>query len=188
VADAGKRPLTRLSPPPPRRARLSDQAGLREVMAQFATGITVLTAGGEQAHGMTANAFSSVSLDPPMVLCCVSRAARMHTAIEAAGAFGVSILSTAQRELARYFADWRRPAGLGQFDSVDWEPGPSTGAPLLDGSLAWLECELSQAYTAGDHSIFVGEVVSSSRGVAQDALVFFGGGYHQFAKQARESA
>ncbi|MEC3976936.1 flavin reductase family protein [Amycolatopsis sp. H20-H5] len=187
--EPSERPVvTRLNPPPPRRTRLSEQAGLREVMARFATGITVLTAGGEHGHGMTANAFSSVSLEPPMVLCCVSRAARMHAAIEAAGSFAVSILATDQRELARYFADWRRPAGLAQFDPVDWEPGPRTGAPLLGGSLAWLECELSRSYEAGDHSIFLGEVVSSSCGVAQDALVFYGGGYYHFDKQARATA
>jgi flavin reductase (DIM6/NTAB) family NADH-FMN oxidoreductase RutF len=167
--------------------RLSAQGGLREVMAKFATGITVLTAGGEQSHGMTANAFSSVSLDPPMVLCCVSRAARMHAAIEVAGSFGVSILGADQNELARYFAGWR-PSGLEQFDEVDWSAGPKTGAPLLDGALAWLECRLAHAYEGGDHSIFVGEVVTADRGQAQDALVFYGGGYHQVGPRARATA
>src|SRR5205814_811200 len=120
------------------RGHISQQTTLREVMSQFATGITVLTAGGERAHGMTANAFSSVSLDPPMVLCCVSRAARMHEAILTAQSFAVSILADEQRDLARYFADWRRPRGIAQFDPVDWYLGPYTGAPLLAGCLAWL--------------------------------------------------
>lgn len=174
--------------PPSPRQHLSEQATLREVMSQFATGITVLTAGGESAHGMTANAFSSVSLTPPMVLCCVSRAARMHEAILAEQSFAVSILGADQREVARHFADWRRPRGLTQFDPVDWYPGPHTGAPLLSGCLAWLECSLAQAYDGGDHSIFVGEVVGASRGNPSPALVFFGGGYHQVVTLARLSA
>ncbi|SFB25473.1 NADH-FMN oxidoreductase RutF, flavin reductase (DIM6/NTAB) family [Amycolatopsis marina] len=165
----------------PRQSRLSEQSTLREVMSRFATGITVLTAGGENGHGMTANAFSSVSLEPPMVLCCVSRAARMHEAIVSAQSFAVSILGAGQREQARYFADWRRPRGLAQFDQVDWTPGPQTGAPLLAGSLAWLECRLARTYAGGDHSIFLGEVLSSSRGSSPEALLFFGGDYHQVA-------
>ncbi|WP_240519523.1 flavin reductase family protein [Amycolatopsis antarctica] len=157
-------------------------------MSQFATGITVLTAGGENGHGMTANAFSSVSLDPPMVLCCVSRAARMHEAIVSAQSFAVSILGAGQREQARYFADWRRPRGLAQFDEVDWTPGPSTGAPLLTGSLAWLECRLAQTHEGGDHSIFVGEVLGSGRGTSRQALLFYGGGYHQVGAPTKATA
>jgi len=172
-------------PTRPGRRHLSTQTGLREVMAQFATGVTVLTAGGEAAHGMTANAFSSVSLEPPMVLCCVSRAARMHDAIVTAGGYGVNILAADQRELSKYFADWRRPNGMAQFDSVDWTPGPKTGAPLLEGALAWLECELEAVYEGGDHSIFLGRVLGSSRGSGDHSLVFYGGNYHEVDGRAR---
>ncbi len=182
------RPVLKRLPTPATRRRLSAQAGLREVMGQFATGVTVLTAGGERAHGMTANAVTSVSLEPPMVLCCVSRAARMHEAIVTAGSYAVTVLASDQKELAKYFADWRRPAGLAQFDSVDWTAGPQTGAPLLGGALAWLECELAEVYEGGDHSIFLGKVVASSRGTAQDSLVFYGGGYHQIDGRVRASA
>lgn len=177
--------FTRLPSRARRPGRLTEQAGLRTIMGRFATGITVLTAPGEHGHGMTANAFSSVSLEPPLVLCCVSRAARMHSAILAAQSFGVSILGADQRELARYFADWRRPSGQAQFEAVDCTPGEKTGAPLLDGSIAWLECTLRHTYEGGDHSIFVGEVVSSMRGTDQDSLVFYGGGYHQIAEPMR---
>ncbi len=177
--------FTRLPSRTRRPGRLTEQATLRTIMGRFATGITVLTAAGEHGHGMTANAFSSVSLEPPLVLCCVSRAARMHSAILAAQSFGVSILGADQRELARYFADWRRPSGQAQFDEVDCSPGEKTGAPLLDGSIAWLECRLRHNYEGGDHSIFVGEVVSSLRGGDQDSLVFYGGGYHQITEPAR---
>jgi flavin reductase (DIM6/NTAB) family NADH-FMN oxidoreductase RutF len=181
-------PLRGPVPSPRHVAALSQQTALREVMSQFATGITVLTAGGEHGHGMTANAFSSVSLDPPMVLCCVSRAARMHEAIVSAQAFGVSILAADQREHARYFADWRRPRGLVQFEQVDCVPGPHTGSPLLNGAVAWLECRLTQVYEGGDHSIFLGEVLASSVSDKPDALLFFGGGYHEIGSPVRTTA
>ncbi|WP_158883610.1 flavin reductase family protein [Amycolatopsis anabasis] len=150
-------------------------------MRRFATGITVLTTGGERCHGMTANAFSSVSLDPPLVLCCVARTAFMHDAITAVRSFAVSILSDDQEHLARYFTDRRRPRGPAQFDEVDCRPGPYTSAPLLSGCLAWLECKLTEAYDGGDHSIFVGEVVGSSWGSDRQALLFFAGGFHSTA-------
>ena len=152
-------------------------ATLREVMARFATGVTVLTATGEHTHGMTANAVTSVSLDPPLVLCCVARTARMHAAITSARHFGISVLGADQQDLARYFADKRRPSGRAQFDAVDWEPGPCTGAPLLTGSPAWLECELTELHEGGDHTIFLGSVLRSVRGVAGPGLVFYDGAF-----------
>ncbi|MEU6948624.1 flavin reductase family protein [Streptomyces sp. NPDC046316] len=158
-------------------------AGLREVMSQFATGVIVLTVGGERIHGMTANAFTSVSLDPPTVLCCVSHGAVMHGAITAAGRFGVSVMGAGQEEQARYFADKNRPLGPEQFEEVDTFPGPSTGVPLLSGALGWLECEIAEAYESGDHSIFLSKVLSSSRGSVQDGLVFFSGRYFQGVRQ-----
>ena len=163
------------------------ESSLRDVMSQFATGITVLTAGGRHGHGMTANAFTSVSVDPPLALCCVARSARLHTAVLDTRSFGVSMLAADQRELARYFADKKRPDGPAQFDSVDWVAGPNTGVPLLAGSLAWLECELDQVYDGGDHSIFLGRVLSSSRGPDRHALLFYGGGYHQVMPPTRSA-
>lgn len=167
---------------------VTEGIGLRDVMSQFATGITVITAGGEHAHGMTANAFTSVSLDPPLVLCCVGRNARIHEAILCARHFGVSVLGSDQEEQARYFANRNRPPGPAQFDLVDWLPGPNTGAPLLAGSLAWLECDLHQVYHGGDHSIFLGKVLAASRGSGRDALLFFGGGFHQVNPPEAKSA
>ncbi|MFH9472153.1 flavin reductase family protein [Streptomyces clavifer] len=152
---------------------------LREVMSLFATGVTVLSVGGEDIHGMTANAFTSVSLDPPSVLCCVAHSAVMYKAITSAGHFGVSIMEAGQEGLARFFADKKRPLGPSQFTGVDWVPGTRTGAPLLSGSLAWLECELSAAHDIGDHTVFIGDVVASSRGDGADGLVFFGGAFHR---------
>jgi len=183
---AAVQPLT-----PPARRQTADrmaESSLREVMSQFATGITVLTAAGDCGHGMTANAFTSVSLDPPLVLCCVARPARFHESVLCAGSFGVSFLAADQEPVARYFADKRRPHGPVQFDAVEWVPGPHTGSPLLSGALGWLECRLSTVYEGGDHSIFLGKVLSASRGPDRQALLFYGGGYHQVQAPQAKSA
>lgn len=158
---------------------------MRQVMSQFATGVVVLTVGDKNIHGMTANAFSSVSLKPPLVLCCIANNAVMHRAIMCAGAFAVSIMRADQEHLARYFADRGRPLGHTQFKGVDWLPGPRTGAPLLAGSLGWLECDLADFHEAGDHSVFFGTVLSASRGPAGQGLLFFNGGYHQVVSHQR---
>lgn len=159
-----------------------DHRALRSVLGQFATGITVLTsARGELVHGMTANAFSSVSLDPPLVLVCVQQGALMLETIVANQAFGVSILSAGQEGLARYFANPARPVGRTQFDAVDWAPGTFTSAPLLSGAVAWLECELQSVHEGGDHLIFVGRVLGLGNGADTDALLFYGGAYHRVA-------
>ena len=165
----------------------SEPAALRDVMSQFGTGVTVLTVGGRHNHGMTANAFTSVSLDPPLVLCCVANTALMHAAMSAEGLFGVSVLAADQEHLAKYFADRRRPSGIGQFHEVDWSPGPRTGAPLLGGALAWLECEVVAAHVGGDHSIFVGRVLSLGRGPTSAGLLFFDGGFHRVLNPARSA-
>lgn len=152
---------------------------MRSTLARFATGVVVLTVGGEHMHGMTANAFSSVSLDPPLVLCCVARTATLHDGIAAAGHFATSVLGGDQEASARWFADRDRPAGRAQFDRVDWTPGPATGAPVLTDALAWLECELVDVHEAGDHSLFIGRVLGTGRGDGRAGLLFFDGGYWQ---------
>ncbi|MYV56851.1 flavin reductase family protein [Streptomyces sp. SID3212] len=162
---------------------------LREAMSQFATGVIVLSVGGEHVHGMTANAFSSVSLDPPTVLCCVSHNAVMHKVMLASRRFGISVLGAEQESLARHFADKNRPLGPAQFSGLDWRPGPITQAPLLHGAIAWLECELSDHYDSNDHSIFVGEVVNSDRSPNASGLLFFNGGFqHVRPTNKRQSA
>ncbi|MBY8849606.1 flavin reductase family protein [Saccharothrix longispora] len=152
---------------------------MRSTLARFATGVVVLTVGGERMHGMTANAFSSVSLDPPLVLCCVARTAVMHDAITSAGHFAASMLRGDQETSARWFAARDRPLGSAQFDEVDWVSGPATGAPVLAGSLAWLECELADVHEAGDHSVFFGRVLGAGRGDGRAGLLFFDGAYWQ---------
>jgi flavin reductase (DIM6/NTAB) family NADH-FMN oxidoreductase RutF len=168
-----------VQPPPEAAPHTAAPTSLREVMSRFATGVTVLTVGAEHIHGMTANAFSSVSLQPPSVLCCVSHRAVMFRAITEAGHFGVSIMGVEQEGVARHFADKGRELGPAQFTDIGWTPGTRTGAPLLAGSLAWLECEVTAAYESGDHSIFVGQVLDARLGSGEEGLLFFGGGFHQ---------
>lgn len=156
-------------------SRPVDSARLREVMSRFATGVTVLTVGGEHLHAMTANAFSSVSLDPPSVLCSVGHSAVMHGALTSAGRFAVNILGVPQEGLARHFADKSRTLGAAQFDGVPWRSGEHTGAPLLAGSVAWLECELTDSHVFGDHTIFIGTVLAAGRGDHEDGLLFVNG-------------
>jgi flavin reductase len=155
-----------------------DSRQYRDAVGMFATGITVLTArAGGFGHGMTASSFTSVSLDPLLVLVCVVRDAVMHKVLDDVGRFGVSVLGAGQEDLARYFSDPSRPMGMAQFGPIDWRPGPVTGAPLLDGALAWLECDIEAAYGGGDHTVFLGRVRGVELGEAGGPLLYFAGEY-----------
>jgi flavin reductase (DIM6/NTAB) family NADH-FMN oxidoreductase RutF len=158
---------------------IRDGNALRSVFGKFATGVTVVAAGRDAPCGMTANSFTSVSIQPPMILVCVNRSAAIHEAVLECGSFAVSILSAHQEDVARYFANKSRPRGLAEFGSVDWTPAPSTGSPVLDGAIAWMDCSLAEAYDGGDHVIFLGSVLDSGWGPEHDALLFFGGGFHR---------
>ncbi|MFE1795550.1 flavin reductase family protein [Streptomyces sp. NPDC059517] len=150
---------------------------LRAVLGQFATGVTVVSAGRDLPQGMTANSYTSVSLDPPLVLVCVARTAAVHATVLAERHFAVSILRSGQDHLARYFADHRRPRGPSAFDTVGSFTGRVTGAPLLTGALAWLECALTAVYDGGDHSILLGEVRDLARGTPGEPLTYFAGSF-----------
>ncbi|MVU77351.1 flavin reductase [Nocardia sp. ET3-3] len=154
-------------------------AELRRVLGAFATGITVVTTGGPRPHGMTANAFTSVSLEPPLILVCVARKARLHRTIREAGAFAVSVLSADQEPIARWFAATERPDGAAQFGAGEWIPGPHTAAPMLAGAMAGLECKLADVHDSGDHSIILGEVLAAQRHLdsGPGALAFLDGNY-----------
>lgn len=155
-------------------------ADFRQTMGCFATGVAVVTVGGEQPHGMTANSITSVSLRPPTILVCVDRAAVMHSRMLAAVSFGVSVLSADQERHACAFADRTRPLGLAQFARVPHRTGAHTGAPMLTGTAAWMECELIGTYAVGDHSIFLGSVLDL--GVShRPPLVFWSGRYVRLA-------
>jgi flavin reductase (DIM6/NTAB) family NADH-FMN oxidoreductase RutF len=175
--DSAGTPLARRLPAEP-----DDGTQLRRCFGMFATGVTVVTAGRVTPRGMTANSFTSVSLDPPLVLVCVKRAAAMHDAVLAGGAFGVSVLGAGQEPVARYFANHSRPRGAREFDVIDWTAGEHTGVPMLSGAIAWLECRLTAAHDGGDHTIFLGSVLASSRAAdSAPPLLFFCGDFHQLS-------
>lgn len=173
----------RLSAAPPSSL---DTAALRAVLGRFSTGVTVVTADAGVPCGMTANAFTSVSLDPPSILVCVNRNAAIYHAVRKAGCFAVSVLSAGQEDLARYFADRSRPRGTAEFEAVGWSPAPLTGTPVINGSLAWLDCALTTSHDGGDHEIFLGAVLAVGSGTARDALVFFDGGFHRLLSGAQK--
>jgi flavin reductase (DIM6/NTAB) family NADH-FMN oxidoreductase RutF len=181
MVDRGEQtqPVTRPGRGGPVTDRPPDQVELRDVFGMFATGITVLTAGQDSPHGMTANSFTSVSLEPPLVLVCVLRTARMHQAILDSGAFGVSMLAAGQEHIARYFASPTRPIGGGEFAMVDWAPGPHTGSPIVSDNIAWLDCSLTDVFDGGDHSIFLGRVLGLGRSRNSGALMFYRGSFHR---------
>jgi flavin reductase (DIM6/NTAB) family NADH-FMN oxidoreductase RutF len=162
---------------------LTDTKELRRAFGTFATGVTVVTTGGAVPHAMTANSFTSVSLDPPLVLVCVDRDAVMHRCLSASGFFGVSVLAAHQESAARHFADRWRTLGAAQFDHVDWMPGDLTGVPLIEDTLARFECELWRSYDGGDHSIFVGRVLSIEHEQGRDALLVHNGKFRLAAPE-----
>jgi flavin reductase (DIM6/NTAB) family NADH-FMN oxidoreductase RutF len=132
-----------------------DHASFRRAAGQFASGIVVVTTRG--GHAMTVSAFTSVSLDPPLVLFCAEKIARFHDAVLAEGSWAVSILAEDDEKTARWLAT-RGRALDGQLDGVPHHPGPISGAPVLDDALAVLECRTTAVHDGGDHTIVVGQV------------------------------
>lgn len=159
---------------------------MRRAMGAFATGVTVVTVGGDTPHAMTANAFSSLSLDPPLVLVCIGHTAVMHRILSASDTFAVSVLAADQARVASHFANRLRPLGSAQFDSVDWHPGKVTGSPLIDGALVHMECGVRESYDGGDHTIFVGNLLSLDQPSDGDALLFFRGQFRDIYPQRSE--
>lgn len=151
------------------------------MLGRFATGVTVLTAGRDAPRGMTANSFTSVSLEPAQVLVCVVKSAAIHQLVLAEQAFAVSVLSRDQEWVARHFADHSRPRGAAEFAGIDHEPGRHTGAPVLGHVQAWLECRLSAIHDGGDHTIFVGSVLGAGGASGEDPLLFLGGAFRRVA-------
>jgi flavin reductase (DIM6/NTAB) family NADH-FMN oxidoreductase RutF len=149
----------------------------RDALGAFATGVTVITTQGpEHVHGMTANAFSSVSLDPPLVLVCVIHPSAGSEAIQQNGVFAVNVLGAEQEPLSRYFASKDRPRGPEAFDEVPHRKR-ATGSPILEGVAAHLDCRLVAAHTAGDHIVFIGEALAIEVDSDVSPLVFHRGRY-----------
>jgi flavin reductase (DIM6/NTAB) family NADH-FMN oxidoreductase RutF len=134
---------------------------LRRMFGCFATGVTVVTCRvGQRTHGITVNSFTSLSLDPPLVLICVDQKAIAWAMIPEAGCFAVNVLAEHQRPICDYFAKRLAPDPENEFADIPHDNG-MTGAPIIAGALAVFECRMAQSYPGGDHDIFIGEVVSA---------------------------
>jgi flavin reductase (DIM6/NTAB) family NADH-FMN oxidoreductase RutF len=161
---------------------MSSQTGLgfdprlfRRACAQFATGITVVTVTDEreQPHGLTVNSFTSVSLEPPLVLVSIDLKNAILGHFMSSKVFGINVLAEHQEELSRRFSN----ALTRHFDGVAWHAGIG-GAPLLDGVLAHFECETVRAFEAGDHSVLLGEVKQAEFREGKP-LLYFNSGYQK---------
>ena len=156
-----------------------DPDSFRNVLGRFASGITIITAIDSDGRdtGMTASAFCSVSLNPPLVQACVDHAASMHHTLLSVERFGVSVLAAEQEALARRFAAVH---SAHRFDGIGYTRGENR-VVLLDDALAHLECHLVARHSAGDHTLFIGEVERASTRDARP-LLYFRGGYAQLER------
>jgi 3-hydroxy-9,10-secoandrosta-1,3,5(10)-triene-9,17-dione monooxygenase reductase component len=165
--------MTELSDLSPRR--------IRNVLGHFATGLTVITAATENGPaGFTCQSFASLSLEPALVTFSPARTSSTWPLLRAAGSFTVNILPAEHQHLAAQFAR----SGADKFAGVDHSPSP-LGNPVLDGTLAWVDCELHQEYDGGDHTIVVAAVRALSARSDVDPLLFFKGGYVSVRENAK---
>lgn len=146
----------------------------REVMGRFATGISVITTidvDGLPA-GITVSAMSSVSLEPPLVMVALARKRFITPIVAANGRFAVNVLGHDQQAISDCFAHAPVSPGREEFCGAVWQPGP-TGLPLLEDTLATMECTIVQTYSVGDHELFIGEVDTLSVEGEADPLLYF---------------
>lgn len=149
----------------------------RKIMGCFATGVTVVTCEHDgKLHGMTANAVTSLSLDPPLVLVAVAKTAGFHATLTAARSFAMNMLSEAQQDLSNRFAQ----KGEKPFDDIPHTCG-ETGAPIFNEALAHVDCQLEEILAGGDHDIFIGRIVAGKAGEGRP-LLYFNGQYRSLAE------
>ena len=157
-----------------------DERSFRDALGCFATGVTIITTKGTtHPYGMTANAFSSVSLQPPLVLVCVMSGREGSRSIGANGVFAVNILGAHQEDLSRYFARSERPRGPEGFADIPYH-SDVTGSPILEGVAGYFDCHLVDAHHAGDHIIFIGQVLSLATDPSVPPLLFYRGRYRTY--------
>jgi flavin reductase (DIM6/NTAB) family NADH-FMN oxidoreductase RutF len=153
----------------------------RTVLGHFATGVTIITTVDSDGHpsGLTASSFTSVSLNPPLILVCVAHSAQSFPALRDSGRFAVNILSIEQEAISRRFATAPTARGAEKFEGLPYKPG-QLGVPLLEEAHAHLECVTVHAYEGGDHTIFVGRVEAvSSQGHGPGPLLYYRGKYRR---------
>lgn len=154
-----------------------DPRELRNAMGLFATGVTIITTKDAtgKPFGLTANAFSSLSLDPPLLLVCIDKKVDCYACFDESKVFVVNFLARNQEDLSTRFAT----KGIEKFEGVSYTLG-SLGVPLLDGALAHLECKVAACYEGGDHTIYTGEIQSMATSEAEP-LLFYQGKYRSLA-------
>jgi flavin reductase (DIM6/NTAB) family NADH-FMN oxidoreductase RutF len=162
------------------RTRRVSGEDFRRACGRFTTGVTIASVVDREGtpHGLTVNSFTSVSLDPPLVLVALAHSASVMEAFRDARFFAVNVLSAAQRALSERFAR----KGHDRFDGLDWHAG-ETGAPLLADTLAEIECAVRYRFTAGDHDLIVGEMVRTEVREG-DPLLYFAGRYRKLSGSA----
>jgi flavin reductase (DIM6/NTAB) family NADH-FMN oxidoreductase RutF len=154
-----------------------DSLAQRRIMGHFTTGVTVVTAYQEdEIYGMTANAVTSLSLNPPLILVAVDKTAAMHATLTNSRHFALNILSDAQEHLSRRFA-MRGPKDV---TDLTWRTAAS-GAPILADALAWVDCRLAEILPGGDHDIFLGEILAGESREGSP-LLYFCGKYRRLAE------
>jgi 3-hydroxy-9,10-secoandrosta-1,3,5(10)-triene-9,17-dione monooxygenase reductase component len=164
VSPSGPRPLA------------PDAATYRTVLGHFATGVVIVTAiDGDEPVGMACNSFTSVSLEPPLVLFCAAKSSTTWPRIQAAGKWAANILDDDGEEVCRLFAQ----KGADRFAQIAYTPG-RTGAPILEDALAYVDCETLVEHDAGDHVIVVGKVVELGHQHGGKPLLFYRGGYGRY--------
>ncbi|MEK7727635.1 MAG: flavin reductase family protein [candidate division KSB1 bacterium] len=150
----------------------------RKALGAFATGVTIVTTrAGEVIHGLTANAFCSLSLAPPLVLVCVDKKAQSHDLIVAGECFAINLLNAEQQPLSERFSQ-NKLEGKERYAGVDFTQAV-TGAPILANVLSWLDCKLVATHDGGDHTIFVGEVVALGNGEEAAPLLYYRSQYRK---------
>jgi len=158
-----------------------DSREFRNTLGRFATGVVVMTSGPPgMEYGMTCQSFSSLSLDPPLVLVCVDNNAGILPILDETGAFTVNVLSDQQTELSGFFSTSKRPAPPHQFDDVTHTPG-ETGTARLAGATTVFDCTLHAVLDGGDHRIVVGKVEAFTETSPDDPILFFAGAYRTLA-------
>ena len=162
-----------------------DPFAFRKVVGHFPTGVTVATTLVDGVdHAMTASAFTSVSLEPALVLLCVDKEARFRDAVLEAGSWAVSFLPSEGRRAAEWFATRGRPL-VGQLDQYAYRRGAATGAALLEPALGWLECRTTAVHDGGDHDIVLATVLTLELGTARESgaapLLYYRGRYRELS-------
>lgn len=153
-----------------------DEAKFRQVLGHYPTGVVVVTAVDQDVPvGLAIGSFTSVSLDPPLVAFYPDKKSSSWPKIEAAGSFCVNILGEDQEDVCRVFA----AKSADKFATIGWRPG-RTGAPIINGVIAWIECSIERVDDAGDHWLVLGRAVDLEVGEPGGPLLFFRGGYGRY--------